>query len=202
MYFGILFLLRLTKTILQKSIMNHLMLTLGIVNTYDKIKILDAHYRAIARAAPICHAFGFHLALYDFPFKMTAEELVAFVMEKTTIGESGSYLKTLYEKNHLSVSDLPKKGFPSHFGEIVITTSKPDSKKLVIPVKIAEEALRNRSFLFLVGLGHKGLPKELFERGKYHLDITCKGLSLETCTAIGAIPANLSGLMTRMEVQK
>ncbi|MDQ1252345.1 MAG: uncharacterized protein QG646_1466 [Euryarchaeota archaeon] len=202
MYFGILFLLRLTKTILQKSIMNHLMLTLGIVNTYDKIKILDAHYRAIARAAPICHAFGFHLALYDFPFKMTAEELVAFVMEKTTIGESGSYLKTLYEKNHLSVSDLPKKGFPSHFGEIVITTSKPDSKKLVVPVKIAEEALRNRSFLFLVGLGHKGLPKELFERGKYHLDITCKGLSLETCTAIGAIPANLAGLMTRMEVQK
>jgi uncharacterized protein len=178
------------------------MLTLGIVNTYDKIKILDAHYRAIARAAPICHAFGFHLALYDFPFKMTAEELVAFVMEKTTIGESGSYLKILYEKSHLSVSDLPKKGFPSHFGEIVITTSKPDSKKLVIPVKIAEEALRNRSFLFLVGLGHKGLPKELFERGKYHLDITCKGLSLETCTAIGAIPANLSGLMTRMEVQK
>ncbi|WP_279385220.1 DUF531 family protein [Methanosarcina barkeri] len=53
-----------------------------IVNTYDKIKVLDAHYRAIARAAPICHAFGFHLALYDFPFKMTAEELVAYVMEK------------------------------------------------------------------------------------------------------------------------
>jgi hypothetical protein len=178
------------------------MLTLGIVNTYDKIKILDAHYRAIARAAPICHAFGFHLALYDFPFKMTAEELVAFVMEKTTIGESGSYLKILYEKNHLSVSDLPKKGFPSHFGEIVITTSKPDSKKQVIPIKIAEDALRNRSFLFLVGLGHKGLPKELFERGKYHLDITCKGLSLETCTAIGAIPASLSGLMTKIEVQK
>jgi uncharacterized protein len=175
------------------------MLTLGIVNTYDKIKVLDAHYRAIARAAPICYAFGFHLALYDFPFKMTAEELVAYVMEKTTIGESGSYLKILYEKNHLSVSDLPKKGFPSHFGEIVITTSKPDQKRQVTPVKIAEEALRNRSFLFLVGLGHRGLPKELFERGKYHLDITCKGLSLETCTAIGAIPALLSGLMANLE---
>jgi hypothetical protein len=178
------------------------MLTLGIVNTYDKIKILDAHYRAIARAAPICYAFGFHLALYDFPFKMTPEELVAFVMEKTTIGESGSYLKILYEKNHLSVSDLPKKGFPSHFGEIVITTSKPSLKKQVLPVEIAEEALRNRSFLFLVGLGHKGLPKELLDRGKYHLDITCKRLSLETCTAIGAIPANLSGLMTKLEVKK
>jgi hypothetical protein len=69
-------------------------------------------------------------------------------------------------------------------------------------VKIAEEALKNRSFLFLVGLGHKGLPKELFERGKYHLDITCKGLSLETCTAIGAIPANLAGLMTNLETKK
>jgi uncharacterized protein len=182
--------------------MKQLMLTLGIVNTYDKIKILDAHYRAIARAAPICHAFGFHLALYDFPFKMNAEELVDFVMEKTTIGESGSYLKILYERNHLSISDLPKKGFPSHFGEIIITTSKPNPKRQVLPVKIAEEALKNRSFLFLVGLGHKGLPKELFERGKYHLDITCKGLSLETCTAIGAIPANLSGLMTRLEAKR
>lgn len=182
--------------------MKHLMLTLGIVNTYDKIKILDAHYRAIARAAPICHAFGFHLALYDFPFKMTAEELVAYVMEKTTIGESGSYLKILYEKNHLSVSDLPKKGFPSQFGEIVITTSKPDTKRQVTPIKIAEKALRNRSFLFLVGLGHKGLPKELFERGKYHLDITSKGLSLETCTAIGAIPAYFSGLMANLETKK
>jgi len=182
--------------------MKHLMLTLGIVNTYDKIKVLDAHYRAIARAAPICHAFGFHLALYDFPFKMSAEELVAYVMEKTTIGESGSYLKILYEKNHLSVSDLPKKGFPSQFGEIVITTSKPDPKKQVTPVNIAKEALRSRSFLFLVGLGHKGLPRELFERGKYHLDITCKGLSLETCTAIGAIPAHLSGLMANLETKK
>lgn len=182
--------------------MMNLMLTLGIVNTYDKIKVLDAHYRAIARAAPICHAFGFHLALFDFPFKMTAEELVAFVMDKTTIGESGSYLKTLYETNHLSVFDLPKKGFQAQFGEIVITTSKPDPKKQIMPVQLAEEALRNRSFLFLVGLGRKGLPKELFGRGKYHMDITCKELSLETCTAIGAIPAHLSGLMANLEAKK
>lgn len=27
------------------------MLTLGIVNTYDKLKVHDAHYRSIARAA-------------------------------------------------------------------------------------------------------------------------------------------------------
>jgi hypothetical protein len=182
--------------------MMHFMLTLGIVNTYDKIKILDAHYRAIARAAPICYAFGFHLALYDFPFKMTAEELVTFVMEKTTIGESGAYLKILYEKNHFFVFELPKKGFQPQFGEVVITTSKPDPKKQIMPVKLAGEALKNHSFLFLIGLGHKGLPRELFERGKYHLDITCKGLSLETCTAIGAIPAHLSGIMINLAGKK
>jgi len=27
----------------------------------------------------------------------------------------------------------------------------------------------------------------------YHLDITSKGVSLETCTAIGAVPAVISG---------
>ncbi|WP_394325992.1 DUF531 family protein [Methanosarcina horonobensis] len=85
---------------------------------------------------------------------------------------------------------------------MVITTSKPDPKRQVTPVKIAEETLHNRSFLFLVGLGHKGLPKELFERGKYHLDITSKGLSLETCTAIGAIPAHLAGIMKNMQPKK
>lgn len=178
------------------------MLTLGIVNTYDKIKILDAHYRTIARAAPICHAFGFHLALFDFPFKMTPEELVNFVMDKTTIGESGSYLKTLYETDRLSVFDLPKKGFQAQFGEVIVTSSKPAPKKQVTPLKIAEEALHNRSFLFLVGLGRKGLPKELFERGKYHLDISSKGLSFETCTAIGAIPALIRGLMENLERNK
>lgn len=93
------------------------MLTLGIVNTYDKIKVLDAHYRAIARAAPICHAFGFHLALYDFPFKMTAEELVAFVMEKTTIGESGSYLKILYEKIICRYQTFQRKGSRPSLGK-------------------------------------------------------------------------------------
>lgn len=51
------------------------MLTLGIVNTYDKIKLHEAHYRSIARAAPVAYAFGFNLALFDYPFRMSAEEL-------------------------------------------------------------------------------------------------------------------------------
>jgi len=47
----------------------------------------------------------------------------------------------------------------------------------------------------LVGLGHKGLPRELFARARYHLDITGQGIPLETCTAIGAVPAVLAALV-------
>lgn len=177
------------------------MLTLGIVNTYDKIKVLDAHYRAIARAAPICHAFGFSLALFDFPFKMTPDELVDYVADKTTIGESGKYLRMLHEKRKLFVFELPKKGFQSQFGEVVVTSSKPEEKRAITPEALADEILHNRSFLLLVGLGHKGLPKNLFEIAPLHLDITGSGVSLETCTAIGCIPAYLMGLV-RMKAKK
>ncbi|OPY19506.1 MAG: hypothetical protein A4E23_01203 [Methanomethylovorans sp. PtaU1.Bin073] len=171
------------------------MLTMGIINTYDKIKVLDAHYRAIARAAPICHAFGFRLALYDFPFNMTAEELVEYVTDKTTIGESGKYLRLLYEKGHFFVFDLPKKGFQPQFGTVIVTTSKPEKKRAITPDEIANGILRKSSYLLLVGLGRKGLPKEMFEQAPLHLDITSAGISLETCTAIGCIPAYIMGIV-------
>ena len=172
------------------------MLTIGIVNTYDKIKIIDAHYRAIARAAPICYAFGFNLALFDFPFKMEPNELVDFVMDKTTIGESGKYLSLLQEEGRFFVFDLPKKGFQPQFGSVVVTTSKPDQKLAVTPDELADMMLGKGSFLVLIGLGRKGLPKHLFPLAKHHLDITSDGISLETCTAIGCIPALLAGIMS------
>lgn len=175
------------------------MITLGIVNTYDKIKIIDAHYRAIARAAPICYTFGFKLALYDFPFKMNEDELVKYVTEKTTVGDSGNYLKLIHKKKHLFLFDLSKKGFQSQFGTVVITTSKPEKKRFVRPHEIADGILKKKSFLILVGLGRKGLPKELFEHSPLHLDITSAGISLETCTAIGCIPAYIMGIVHTKE---
>ncbi len=178
------------------------LLTLGIVNTYDRIKVLDAHYRAIARAAPICYAYGFSLALFDFPFSMNADELVDYVAEKTTIGESGKYLKILHQKGHLFVSELPKKGFQPQLGSLVITSSMPEQKFSVTPESLADEIMKNKSFLVLVGLGHKGLPKELFSLSRYHLDITSQGISLETCTAIGCIPAYIMGIVHSRRKQK
>src|SRR3990170_671732 len=169
------------------------MLTLGIVNTYDKIKLHEAHYRSIARAAPVAYAFGFNLALFDYPFKLTAEELVVFVKDKTTIGSSGKYLEKLFRDGRFFVFDLPEKGFQPQFGAPVVTTSHPSKDKELHLQELAELIEKKKSFLFLIGLGHKGLPAELFDMARHHLDITSKGVSLETCTAIGDVPAAIAG---------
>ena|SRR3990172_7059104 len=169
------------------------MLTLGIVNTYDKIKLHEAHYRSIARAAPVAYAFGYNLALFDYPFKMSAQELMNFVKERTTIADSGKYLEELFKEGRFFVFDLPEKGFQPQFGASVVTTSHPVKEKQINPRALAELINKKKSFLFLIGLGHKGLHEDLFDMAKYHLDITSSGVSFETCTAIGAVPAIIAG---------
>ena len=171
------------------------MLTLGIVNTYDRIKVHEAHYRSIARAAPVAYAFGFNLALFDYPFNMDAPSLVEYVKGRTTIGSSGKYLEELFRSGKFFVFDLPEKGFQPQFGSVVVTTSHPEKGKQIHPDALSELTSRKKSFLFLIGLGHKGLPQELFDMAQYHLDITSKGVPLETCTAIGAVPAIIAGCL-------
>ncbi|HII60190.1 DUF531 domain-containing protein [Pyrococcus horikoshii] len=180
------------------------MLTIGLYNTYDPKRIHEAHLRAIARAAPVAYAFNFHLALIGFPFEGKDErEIAGEVAENTTIGEGGKYLIKLVESGKFHLLDFPKKGFPSQFGEVVATTSKPSKEKAVKTIEIAEMAVRGKSFIFLIGLGRHGLPKEAFKIAKYHLDITDgKGISLETCTAIGIIPAKIATVMEALKWMK
>ena len=171
------------------------MLTLGIFNTYDRIKVVEAHYRGIARAAPIAYAYGYNLALVGFPYEFSQAELVGFVRDNTTIGGSGAYLQRLHDERRLFAMDVPEKGFPAQFGALVVTTSRPEPKKVVTSREVAGMMARRKPLLILVGLGRKGLPKEYFEMAAYHLDITDgKGISLETCTAIGAVAARLATL--------
>ena len=171
------------------------MLTLGLYNTYDRIKVVEAHYRGIARAAPVAYAFGFNLALVGFPYEFSQDELVAFVRDNTTIGASGAYLQKLQDERRLYAMDVPEKGFPAQFGALVVTTSRPERKKTVSSREVAAMMARKKPLLVLIGLGRKGLPKEYFEMAAYHLDITDgKGISMETCTAIGAIAARLATL--------
>ncbi|AKG91828.1 Uncharacterized protein conserved in archaea [Geoglobus ahangari] len=154
------------------------MMVACLVNTYDKLKLHEIHLRTIARAAPLCYAYDFHLALLDFNFWESREEMVEEVAGYTTIGEGGRYLRMLDEMNRLHLIDR----IPSHFGEIIATTSKPEKKPLTM-----DELRRMRSACFLIGLGRKGLPKDLIKKARHNLDITFKGVSLETCSAMGAI---------------
>ena len=176
------------------------MLTLGLYNTYDRNKVVEAHYRGIARGAPIAYAFGFNLALVGFPYDFEKQELVDFVRDNTTIGESGAYLQKLQDEKRLYVMDIPQKGFPAQFGSLVVTSSHGDKKKMVTSREVADMMAKNKPLFILIGLGRKGLPKEYFEMAPYHLDITDgEGVSFETCTAIGAIA---SRLYTLAELQK
>ncbi|ASI99438.1 DUF531 domain-containing protein [Thermococcus celer] len=171
------------------------MLTLALYNTYDPRKLHEAHLRAIARAGPIARAYGFHLALVGFPLEGKPLEVAREVSDHTTIGEGGKYLIELAEENRFHLLEFPKGGFPPQFGVPVATTRKPDEGREITPLELAERAFRGESFLLLIGLGRHGLPKETFKTARYHMDITGKRVSLETCTAMGAIAARISTLM-------
>jgi hypothetical protein len=175
------------------------MLTLALYNTYDTRRLHEAHFRAIARAAPVAYAFDFHLALVGFPLEGKVIDVAKRISDNTTIGERGRYLMELAEGNRLHLLDFPKNGFPPQFGTPVATTRKPSEEKEITPLELAERALKGESFILLIGLGRHGLPKETFKLSRYHMDITGKRVSFETCTAIGAIPARVRTLMEALK---
>ncbi|MCC7568237.1 MAG: DUF531 family protein [Candidatus Methanofastidiosa archaeon] len=158
-------------------------LTLTLYNSYDKNRVHDIHLRSIARAAPVCYAAGFNLCLVGFPFKDPRAEVVG----NTTIGEGGRFLEILASRQEFFCSEdfsLPQ--------ELIVTTSKPDEGKAVALDTLADMIRRGMDANFVVGLGRKGLPTPIRKKGRYHLDITGRGIPFETCTAIGYIPAAVS----------
>jgi hypothetical protein len=172
-------------------------MTIGLYNTYDPTKLREAHRRVLARSGPVALAFDCNLATFGFPYgreMRTSQDIVDWLSTTTSIGEGGKYIIELAQSGRFQVFDMPKKGFPPQFGDVVITTRKPSADKSIKPQELARLIAGGRSLLLLFGLGPHGLPKELFKVGKYHLDITQKGISMETATALGAVPAVLKTL--------
>jgi len=170
--------------------------TIGLYNSYDPVKFHESHRRALARAGPLALAFDCNLATFGFPYDKnlsTPVEIAGWVSTTTSIGESGAYLVELAEKGRFSCFDFPKKGFPPQLGEAVTTTRKPTKQKLVNSAQIRSDLNAGKSILLVFGLGPRGLPKDVFEMTQKHLDITGRGLSLETCTALGAVIGSLLG---------
>jgi hypothetical protein len=158
---------------------------LCLYNSYDKLRIHDIHIRSVARAAPVCYALGFSLALLDFPVPM-----YDLVLQNTTIGESGKFLEHL--KINSKFSELTGK-LP--LAVPVVTTSRPDDDKAVTCRRLVECHKAGEHLGFIIGLGRRGLPNSLRKKARYHLDVTGKGISLETCTAIGYIAAQFATLL-------
>lgn len=156
--------------------------TICLVNTYDNLKWHDIHSRNIARAAPLCYYTGFDLCLFDFPFKEDYKEfLLKEVKENTTIGEGGKYIEELINHGKLTAVNDPNK----LKGVFIATTSKPE-KSCDIET-LTNNIIEGDDSIFFIGLGRRGLPREIRKMTNYHLDITGKGISLETCSAIGFI---------------
>jgi len=166
--------------------------TIGLYNSYDPVKLREAHRRVLARAAPLALAFDCNLVTFGFPYDKTLTtpaEVAAWISESTSIGEGGEYLVELAASGRFSTFDFPKKGFPPQLGEIVITTRKPDSSLTVTSASVRDMLHAGKSVTLVFGLGPHGLPRKVMEMGRKHLDVTGRRMSLETCTALGAVVA-------------
>lgn len=154
---------------------------MALVDAYEG-GLGEVHLRAVARAAPLCDAFGLDLAIVGFPVK----DLASFVKRagrETNIGEGRGSLEALHRDGRLHLVVVPENGVPdfSGLGLAVATTPKPE------PGKATMEFPSGGRLCVLVGLGPKGLPDVLLRSCSVHVELTGRGVSLETATAMGVI---------------
>ena len=138
------------------------------------------------------------MAALGFPFDRelgTPSEVAAWLSTTTSIGKGGELLVDLAEAGRFGVFGTPRRGFPPQLGTVVATTSRPDAARRVDPAWAAGELARGRSLCMLFGLGPRGLPRDVIALSRHHLDVTRRGVALETCTALGAVPAAIAEAM-------
>lgn len=164
---------------------------LALVDAYEG-QLGDIHFRAIARAAPLCWAFGLDLGLVGFPAH-DLPSLVAKASKSTGIGEGGGYLEKLAAQGRVSL--LPATP-DSGAGFLVATSPKPDAARAADFAAAAQKAKAagQSRLVVLVGLGPKGLPGEWMRAAPVHLELTGDNVSLETATAMGIIAERMRQL--------
>ncbi len=169
--------------------------TIAIYNSYDPQVFREAHRRILARAGPLALAFDLNLATLGFPFPEGLRlplELAEWVASSTSIGEDGSYLRELAIKGRFQSFPYPIRGLPPQLGVPVLTTRDPDPRKKLELEQLMVLLERGQGACLIFGAGPKGVPKEVRELARHHLDITFNGHSLETCTALGAVVGALA----------
>ena len=157
----------------------------------------------LARIGPVAMAFDCDVATFGFPFEQararkakeseplrTPQQVAGFVAASTSIGEGGESFVELAAQGRFHVHPFPTegKGFPPVLGRLVATTPSPTAAR-TDALAVAQELAAGRPQLLLFGLGPRGLPAAVLEAAALHLEITGKGISMETATALGALPA-------------
>jgi len=171
-------------------------ISLVLFNTYEGGGSAT-HLRAIARAAPLCTAYGLDLVLADFPYtdmEKTAEK----VIKETNIGRGGRFLRQMLKEGRIRLMDHDEL-IPS--GICVATTSHPDDGKkidMADAVRIAEK----RQVLIIMGMGKHGLPSEFLKVVPHHMELTGKKIPLETCTAMGIIAERAARTVTELSTKE
>ncbi len=162
---------------------------LALYDTYEGA-ISPIHVRTLARAAPLCAAFGLDLGLIGFPIKKP-DKFIKKAITDTNIGRAGKYLKFLFEKQRIHILNCSQKS-PPKFSKndiTVATTSQPDKNKKINMKKAIEKKHQKptNKLIIIMGLGKKGLPTSILKKTDYHLELTGLDIPLETCTAMGII---------------
>jgi uncharacterized protein len=179
-------------------------ITLALYNSYDPTHFHEAMRRAVARAAPLAHAFDMNLALVGFPWHAyrtkagerpdprTPQEVAALINESTSIGEAQEPLVRLAAAGRLQAFPVPDKGWPPQLGTLVLATQAPDEARRLHVDTLARRALDGESFTVIIGLGPRGVPRKVEEAAQHHLELTGRGTPLETATAMGVLAGRLA----------
>ena len=170
---------------------------LALYDTYEG-GLKEVHLRSIARAAPLCHAFGLDLALMGFPTSDLAQ-LVKEAAKETNIGDGGRYLDDLVRESRVLLVPCTTKEPPSDWSVLglpVATTSEPHLSKVADfgSILAAARAAGARRLCLIMGLGKRGLPPSLLNAVPWHLELTGRNVSMETATAMGVIAERLRGV--------
>jgi hypothetical protein len=178
-------------------IQSHKRHVLALYDTYEG-GLKEVHLRAIARAAPLCHAFDLDLALMGFPAS-NVRALAGQAAAETNIGDGGRYLDQLVAAGRVQLVSCTTRDPPSDWSAVglpVATTSEPDPAKLV-DLEGALAAARSSGsgrVCLVMGLGKRGLPPSLLKSVRHHLELTGKRVSMETATAMGVMAERLRQL--------
>lgn len=182
-------------------------LTIGLYNSYDPTRFVEAHRRALARAGATAWAFEANLVAFGFPFEHLAQregeefdpgqpvKIADWVADTTTIGSEGEHYVDLAEAGRFHIEEHPRRGFPPQYGTTVLATSRVPHAENTPTKDLVQMLASGRPLLLVIGLGPHGFPKRIEKHAKLRWDITDKGISLETCTALGAAPAILHALL-------